>query len=80
MMKRMGGAWMNFPPAAPEPLLIYDEDRASRVLGESRRKVRQFVRDGHIEGRQLPDGRLIITREALIQFIQNLPTWGGYKR
>lgn len=71
---------MKVAPAAPELLLIYDDARAGLVLGNTPRKVRQFVRDGHLEGRQLPDGRLIITREALIRFIQNLPAWDGDKR
>ena len=77
---------MTFSTAGSEPRLIYDEAAAGRVIDpegsdrQRRRQIRQYVRDGLLDGRQLPDGRLVITREAIITFIANLPAWGGGKR
>lgn len=61
--------------AASEPPLLYDVPAAGRVLQQSDRKVRQLIARGHLAARRLPGGRVVIPRESLIEFVQNLPAW-----
>ncbi len=53
--------------------LVYDVAMLSRVLGRPRPKIREWIARGQLPARTLPDGRLVVLREELLDMLRNLP-------
>jgi predicted site-specific integrase-resolvase len=59
----------------PEPL-VYDEATISRVFRARRAKIREWMAEGYLPARRLPDGRVVVLREELLEMLRNLPRLG----
>jgi excisionase family DNA binding protein len=61
------------PTVEPQEPLAFDVPTVARVIARSDRKVRELIADGHLPARRLPGGRVVILRDDLLAFLQNLP-------
>jgi hypothetical protein len=58
--------------ATLEPLL-YDEAGMRRVFRRPASTIREWMQSGYLPARRLPDGRLVVLREELLDMLRNLP-------
>ena len=60
------------PTTVPEAL-VYDEATISRVFRRPKSKIREWMTEGYIPARWLPDGCPVVLREELLEMLRGLP-------
>lgn len=63
---------MTQPPATPE-LFVLNEAQLQRVFRRPRAKIREWLLNGYLPARWLPDGRPVVLHEELLDMLRNLP-------
>jgi hypothetical protein len=58
--------------ATTEPLM-YEEPALRRLFRRPAATIREWMEAGHLPARRLPDGRVVVLREELLEMLRSLP-------